>query len=82
MQLTNVHPDMDAESVTEYIKERDPSVTLTNIEDKSSEGWETKRYILTFDAQVFDKVMCPDFWPNKIYYKQWYPHKEKNKRPS
>ena len=80
MQLTNVHPDMDAEAIKEYIRERDPTIKATNIEDKSSDGWETKRYLLTFDAQFYEKVLCSDFWPNKIYYKQWFAPREKNKR--
>jgi hypothetical protein len=82
MQLTNVHPDMDADAITEYIRERDPTIKPANIVDKSSVGWDAKRYLLTFDAVYYDKVMCPDFWPSKIYYKQWYAPRDKNKPAS
>ena len=49
---------------------------LENIQDASTEGWETKRFILTFKAEDKEKVFKGDFWPQRIYFKQWFMRKE------
>ena len=77
VQLTNVHPDVSAEDLKSYISEKDTSINIVELKDMSSEGWETKRFVVTLQSSAYDSVMCPDFWPSKIYYKQWFKARPK-----
>ena len=77
VQVTNVHPSITMDTICTYIQEKDAEVKLQDISDTSSHGWETKRFLLTFDQTAFEKVMDPSFWPPKIYYRQWYTAKPK-----
>ena len=45
---------------------------INDIKDTSTDGWDTKRFILTFDTEYFEKVMQTEFWPDRIYFKQWF----------
>ena len=74
VQLTNVNSQTTSENIEDYIKSvKDSSVAAVKIEDKSSAGWDTKRYVVTFNYEHLDSVMSPDFWPEEIYIKRWFP---------
>ena len=77
VQLTNVHPDIDDETIKDYIKQKDASIQVTDIKDTSSVGWDTKRFIVTCSSSAQETVLSPDFWPDKIYYKRWYMPRQK-----
>ena len=72
VQITNVSPQTNEQTIKEYINGQDESVKVNEIKDTTTDGWETKRFILTFDKCYFDKVMENEFWAEGIYYKQWY----------
>lgn len=72
MQITNVKPHITAEKIQEYIKSKDASLSDVVVEDRSSEGWDTKRFVLTFDKEAQETVMNPEFWPNGIYFNRWF----------
>ena len=83
VQLTNVHPSMTADMIRSYIEEKDDTVVINDIQDTSSEGWETKRFLITFEKTSSEKVMQPSFWPPKIYYRQWFTARPKpGEKPS
>ena len=75
LQITNVNSDLNEDNIKEYIQSKD--VEIQGIEDKTSEGWQTKRFLITFDYNHYEKVMATEFWPKKIYYKRWFPAKMK-----
>lgn len=77
IQLTNVHPENDTQSIKDYIKDKDESIVVTEVKDTSNEGWETKRFIVTCNSSAHDKILSSDFWPRKIYYKRWYLPRQK-----
>ena len=77
MQITNVHQSLDAEAIKQYIKETDEEVVPSEVTDTSSHDWETKRFLITFKFEDFEKVMTESFWPEKIYFRQWYPAKKR-----
>ncbi|ELU11253.1 hypothetical protein CAPTEDRAFT_188252 [Capitella teleta] len=47
-------------------------VQATQVEDTSSEGWGTKRYLITCSKDDKVKVLDPSFWSNEVYFCQWY----------
>ncbi len=47
--------------------------------NKTSDQWQTKRFLLTFDYKHYDPVMGAEFWPKQIYFKMWFPVRERNK---
>ena len=79
VQLTNVHPSITKDIIETFISDQDDSIKTVDIEDTSSPGWETKRYIVTFEQSAFDTVMTSSFWPRKIYYRQWFTARPKAK---
>ena len=77
VQLTNVHSSVTENNLREYIKEKNQEITILNIEDKTSEGWDTKRLIVTFDAEQQGRVMEPSFWPPNIFFRRWFSPRSK-----
>ena len=75
VQITNVNSALDAEKIREYITSKD--VDVTKVEDTSSNDWDTKRFLLTFDYSVYDKVMESEFWPKRIFFRRWFPARVK-----
>ena len=73
VQITNVNPEKTTEDIKEYIKAQNDSIEPQEVKDTSSEEWHTKRFLITFKIQDFDEVMSDTFWPDSIYFKQWYP---------
>ena len=76
MQITNVHQSITDEKIKAYVRNNDTYVQLQKIEDASSPEWETKRFILTFKAEDKETVLQEDFWPTKIFYRQWFIRKK------
>lgn len=72
MQITNVNPSINEESLKKYITDKDKAISPVCIKDMTSEGWETKRFVLTFCNQDLEKVMNEDFWPPGIFFRQWF----------
>ena len=77
VQITNVNEAASEDALREYIVNKDDSIEVVSIEDTSSAGWETKRFMLTFKMVDYNKVMTEEFWPKKIYFKRWYPSRRK-----
>jgi hypothetical protein len=80
VQLTNVSPKITEDEITQYITEKNDKLDINEIKDTSSEGWETKRFCLTFNMEFFDEIMNDQFWPKGIYYKQWYRIKSSSRK--
>ena len=76
MQITNVNPGTSADAIRAYVQEKDGGIQVENIEDASTEGWETKRFVLSFRMCDKDKVFDQNFWPARIYFKQWFMRKD------
>ena len=79
VRLTNINPSINENDIRDYVKSKDDSLNPTEITDMTSDGWNTKRYILTFDSSAYDKIMNASFWSPKIYFKQWFDAKGKAK---
>ena len=78
VQITNVRPHVTADNLSAYIANHtENGIKEVSIQDTSSEGWYTKRYILEFDSKHKDTVLSEDFWPGNIYYKRWFPERKK-----
>ena len=77
VQITNVNQEITENEIRDYIKGVDNDIVINSIKDTSSEGWQTKRFLLTFDTTHYDNVMSSSFWPSKIYFKQWFPARPK-----
>ena len=75
MQITNVNSELGDDDIRSYLSGH--GVNASSIEDTSSDGWETKRFLLTLSMDDYEKVMKPEFWPKKIYFKRWYPARVK-----
>ena len=74
VQITNLSKEVSEDAIKDYIASvNDGSVQVQSVEDKTSDGWETKRFVLTFEAKYADTVLSKDFWPKKIYFKRWFP---------
>ena len=82
VQITNVSQEITEKEIQEYISGIDTKITTKSIKDTSTDGWLTKRFLLTFDCSHFDTVMSTSFWPSKIYFKQWFPARPKPKDSS
>jgi hypothetical protein len=77
VQITNVNDSADADTIKTYIRDKDGGIDVVAVEDTSSPDWDTKRFKLTFKMADHDKVMAQDFWPQRIYFKRWYPVRRK-----
>ncbi|ELU13234.1 hypothetical protein CAPTEDRAFT_199696 [Capitella teleta] len=47
MQITNVSPVVTTNELKEYVLAKEGSLSSISIEDKTGDGWETKRFVLT-----------------------------------
>ena len=81
VQLTNVSPQITEDRIRTYIQDKDTDVQLTAIKDTTTEGWETKRFLLTFGIDCKEKVLDDTFWPQGIYFKQWFVRNPQSKQP-
>lgn len=72
LALTNVDPASEEQSIKDYITHTNKDVSPIQVEDKSTDGWTTKRFIITFKRTDEEKVMTPEFWPEGVYFRQWY----------
>lgn len=68
VELTNVRPTTTCDSLKKYVMSQNADVDLVNVEDSSSEGFETKRFWLKFNEKDYPVVMKADFWPPRIYF--------------
>ena len=85
VQLTNINPEKTADDIKLYVKSQNEEIELGDIQDTSSEGWQTKRFLATFDIKHYDEVMNDIFWPERIYYRIWYPERiqrDKQRKPN
>ena len=73
VQLTNVNPTLVTDDIKNFIISQDDTIVPEEIKDTSSEGYHTKRFLVTFKMTDYDKIMSEEFWPDKIYFKRWFP---------
>ena len=71
--MTNINPSVTPDAMKSFFEKRDKESAPIKDADTSLEGWDTKRFCLTFKQKFFDKIMQTDFWPNGLYFKQYYP---------
>jgi phage anti-repressor protein len=81
VQLTNVSPKITEDRIKDYILEQNAEVEPVEIKETTTEGWETKRFLITFDMASFDTIMDDKFWPKGIYYKQWFVRNFRKQQP-
>lgn len=72
VQITNVNPSVGSDDIKAYIKDMGVDSQEAEVKDTSTDGWPTKRYLITLPRDVFDKVMSPEFWPPKVYFSQFF----------
>ena len=80
VQITNVNPELECGDIESYIKDKNDSISAIDVADTSSDGWSTKRFLLTFAYEHLNDVMSKDFWPKNIYFKRWYAPRPQNER--
>ena len=76
VQLTNVNSNTSADDIEKFINDTEENISAVKVEDLSAVGWDTKRYIVTFNYEHLQTVVSPDFWPKGIYIKRWFPAKK------
>ena len=81
VQLTNVSPQITDERIRTYVTEKSDDIEIIEIKDTTTDGWETKRFLITFNMSDFKAVMDDAFWPEGIYYKQWFVRNVQKKQP-
>ena len=79
VQITNVNPNLNDDAIKDYISNKDATINIDSvkIDDTSSPEWDTKRFCITFGIEYFDIVMNEDFWPERIYFRQWFPDRRR-----
>ena len=77
VQITNVSPTLTTTDITNYVEGKVDGVKPSNVEDISSDGWSTKRFLLTFEYKHHELILSQDFWPKRIFFKRWFTNKEK-----
>ena len=82
LQITNVNPEKTEDDIKQYIEKKDNTVKPIEIKDASEEGWDTKRFLVTFHTKDFDKVKADEFWPDRIYFRQWFTRGRGKKKES
>ena len=78
VSINNVNAALDESKIKDYVSGK--GLTAQNIEDTSSAEWNTKRFLLTFGYDDYEAVMCPEFWPKKIYFRRWFPARAKRQQ--
>lgn len=78
VQITNVYNEIDEDNIKDYISGKADDITVLNVEDTTTEGWSTKRFLIRMEYKHMDRVMTPEFWPKNIYYKRWFPRRSRN----
>ena len=75
VQVTNVNPAVDVGDIKQHIKDDQLNIVDNDIvvKDETTDGWPTKRFRITLPLKYFDDVMKPEFWPPKVYFRQFYP---------
>lgn len=76
LQLTNVNPEITVDKVRSYIKKKNENVEIIKIKDTSTDHWPTKRFLVDFKQVDYATVVDPDFWPPKVYYRQYFPARQ------
>ncbi len=69
MQITNLSPSLGHNDTVNYVESKG-DLTLINIEDIKSNGWNTKRLLLKFEYKHHDVIMAQNVWPRRIYFKR------------
>ncbi|ELU13926.1 hypothetical protein CAPTEDRAFT_185843 [Capitella teleta] len=79
MQITNVSPVVTTNELKAYVLAKEGSLSSINIENKTGDGWETKRFVLAIPRSAETTVLDPEFWPSDIFIKKWFkPRKLKS----
>ena len=78
VQITNVGPKETTNTVRDYVKMK--NIEPVKIEDTSSVGWETKRFLITVSQENKSLVLEPAFWPKRTYFKQWFHRRQTSSR--
>ena len=69
VQLTNVNAETSTEDIAKYVENvGDKTVKAENVEDTSSDGWDTKRFLVTFKYELLQSVTNPELWPEGFIY--------------
>lgn len=75
--LTNVNKEADEDSIKDYIATQNEEITALEIEDTTTEGWPSKRFICKFKRCHMEQVLSPEFWPDEVYFRQWFTPRAK-----
>ena len=73
VQLTNLHSSTTCSELKEFVQKKIKDKESFKVTDTSSEGWETKRFLLTFAQKDYDTVVDEAFWPSRIYFRRYFP---------
>ena len=81
VQLTNVNPKVTVTDIKKYVADKGIAEPK-EVEDTTTEGWPTKRFRVTFPREVFQTVMSADFWPENVYFRQFFQPRGTSRRNS
>ena len=71
VQLTNVNPAITEKDIEKFVADNGIEQDI-KVEDATTPGWPTKRFRVTFPRISFDAVMKAEFWPENVYFKQFF----------
>jgi hypothetical protein len=80
ISVTNINPSITPEDLVAHLVEQDKEAVPIKAEDASLEGWDTKRFSLTFSLKLHEKVMKSEFWPEGLYFREYFPRRNATKR--
>lgn len=72
VQITNVNQAVNEQDIVQHIGTAKVDASKVKVEDTTTSGWPTKRFLITFARDDFETVMSPEFWPAKVYFRQYF----------
>ena len=82
VQITNVNAAVKEDAIRDHITmELSTGIDDVTIKDTTTEGWPTKRFLITFPREVRDRVLDPGFWPPQVYFRQYFVSRGQGLKP-
>ena len=72
VQITNVNSAVTEATVRDHLTMELNNDKAISIKDTTTEGWPTKRFLITLPKEVKEKVLNSDFWPPQVYFRQYF----------
>lgn len=72
MQITNVNSTVTEDIVKDHLKGKNIDIGKVVIKNTTTDGWPTKRFLITLPSTLKDQVMDQALWPPQVYFRQYF----------